>query len=169
MERIARFEKVSKERFILDHKELFKDAGDAEAHEAYSRVSIPKRATKGSAGYDLITPVDVCLRPGEGLRIPTGIRVRMRADYCMLIVPRSGLGSRFRFQLDNTVGVIDSDYYGSANEGHIFVPMRNDSRDGKDVNIKAGTAFAQCIFMSYGITEDDETIEERNGGFGSTG
>ena len=93
----------------------------------------------------------------------------MREDYCLFIMPRSGLGSKYRFQLNNTVGVIDSDYYCSDNEGHIFVPMINDSREDKTVELKAGSAFVQAIFCRFGITEDDETEGTRNGGFGSTG
>ena len=168
MERVARFFKVSKERWISDFTALC-GVSSEEAGSVYEELKLPRRATRGSAGYDIFSPVDFELGPGEEIKIATGMRCRMDEDAVLLIVPRSSLGFKYRFQLNNTVGVIDSDYYGSANEGHIFVPMRNDSRDGKDVNIKAGTAFAQCIFMSYGITEDDETIEERNGGFGSTG
>ena len=46
--------------------------------------------------------------------------------------------------------------------------MTNDSREGKRLEVKEGTGFAQGIFLEYGITVDDETTEERNGGFGST-
>lgn len=171
MERIAKFEKVSREQFIGDFLKIFGDREGmdaAAASEIYDAIRLPKRATKGSAGYDLCTPVDLCIAPGESVKIPTGIRVRMREDYCLFIMPRSGLGSKFRFQLNNTVGVIDSDYYNSDNEGHIFVPMINDSRDGKTVELKAGSAFVQSIFCSYGITEDDDVETGRNGGFGST-
>ncbi len=171
MERIAKFEKVSKEQWLGDYKELFGAGPDAEAEalRIYEELKAPLRATAGSAGYDICTPVDICLKPGESMKIPTGIRVRMREDYCLFIVPRSGLGSKFRFQLNNTVGVIDSDYYYSRNEGHIFVPMINDSREGKVLELKAGAAFAQGIFCSFGITEDDEAAGQRTGGFGSTG
>ena len=140
-----------------------------QADSIYETITLPKRATSGSAGYDICTPVDIKLEPGESLKIPTGIRAAMREDYCLFIMPRSGLGSKYRFQLNNTVGVIDSDYYYSDNEGHIFVPMINDSREGKTVELKAGSAFAQAIFCRFGITEDDDATGSRNGGFGSTG
>ncbi len=76
------------------------------ADSIYSTITLPKRATSGSAGYDICTPIGISLEPGESLKIPTGIRVTMRDDYCLLIMPRSGLGSKYRFQLNNTVGVI---------------------------------------------------------------
>ena len=69
---------------------------------------------------------------------------------------------------NNTVGVIDSDYFNSDNEGHIFIKMTNDSNEGKIVDVKAGQGIAQGIFMQYGIVEDDDVSETRNGGFGST-
>ena len=72
----------------------------------------------------------------------------------LTLYPRSGLGFRYRLQLNNTVGVIDSDYYGSDNEGHIQAKITNDSREGKELKLEAGTGFMQGIFLEYGITED---------------
>jgi dUTP pyrophosphatase len=86
-----------------------------------------------------------------------------------MIFPRSGLGFKFRIQLNNTVGIIDSDYYGSDNEGHIFIKITNDSNEGRTLSLKKGDGFAQGVFLPYGVTSDDETAAVRNGGFGSTG
>ena len=69
---------------------------------------------------------------------------------------------------NNTVGIIDSDYFYSDNEGHIFIKITNDSNEGKIVTVEAGQGFAQGLFMPFGITEDDEVSAMRNGGFGST-
>ena len=81
---------------------------------------------------------------------------------------RSGLGFKYRLQLNNTVGIIDSDYYYSDNEGQIFAKITNDSNEGKTVEVEAGDGFMQGIFVQYGITLDDDVTEVRNGGFGST-
>ena len=67
------------------------------------------------------------------------------------------------------MGIIDSDYYNSDNEGHIFAKITNDSNEGKTLELKAGEGFMQGIFLEYGITQDDEADGVRNGGFGSTG
>ena len=72
------------------------------------------------------------------------------------------------FRSNNTVGVIDSDYYNALNEGHIMIKITNDSNEGKALDIKAGEGFAQGIFMQYGIVEDDDAKDIRVGGFGST-
>lgn len=167
MRRIARFEKVSPGQFEKDFLDTFGPEGDAAA--AYELVSIPRRATEGSAGYDLITPVSIELAPGASAKVPTGIRVSMEAGWVLQIYPRSGLGFKYRLQLNNTVGIVDSDYYHSDNEGHIFVKVTNDSREGKTLRLEAGSGFAQGIFMEFGITEDDDARAARNGGFGSTG
>ena len=168
MKRIAGFEKVSLQQFISAYKDDF--CGDDDGiRKIYDSIKLPRRATAGSAGYDFYTPVDIKLEPGQTVKIPTGIRARMDSDWVLMIFPRSGLGFKYRLQLNNTVGVIDSDYYHSDNEGHIFIKITNDSNEGKIVEVAAGGGFAQGIFMPYGITEDDDVTDARNGGFGSTG
>ncbi|MBR1759146.1 MAG: deoxyuridine 5'-triphosphate nucleotidohydrolase [Lachnospiraceae bacterium] len=163
----GRFEKVSWERFCADWKETF-GGEETEILRIYEQIKLPKRATKGSAGYDFFSPLDVMLAPGQTVKIPTGIRVKMGEDWVLQCYPRSGLGFKYRLQLNNTVGIIDSDYYDSDNEGHIFSKITNDSKEGKTVLIAAGSGFMQGIFMEYGVTEDDDVTTERNGGFGST-
>ena len=160
--RIAKFYKVSLEQFE-------KAVGKEDLKEILDKITLPVRATAGSAGYDFITPFDVTLNPGESIVIPTGIRCKIKNDWVLQIYPRSGLGFKYRCQLANTVGIIDSDYFYSDNEGHIMIKITNDSKDGKVLELKAGDRFCQGIFVEYGITYDDDVVTERNGGFGSTG
>ena len=167
MERIAAFEKVNKGQFVKDWLDTF-GGDEVAAEQAYEGIRLPKRATKGSAGYDFYSPLNFVLHPGETIKIPTGIRAFMREDYVLMVFPRSGLGFKFRLQLNNTVGIIDSDYYYSDNEGHIFIKLTNDSNEGKTLTLAEGNGFAQGIFLPFGITEEDDVTELRNGGFGST-
>ena len=162
--RIAKFYKVSKEQYLKS----FDNENNEEILSIYDDILLPKRATKGSAGYDFYAPFDIVLAPGETIKVPTGIRVSMEENYVLKLYPRSGLGFKYRLQLNNTVGIIDSDYYYSDNEGHIFAKITNDSNEGKTLEIKKGQGFMQGIFVEYGITLDDDTVEVRNGGFGST-
>ena len=162
------FEKVSLKQFMNDWIDTFGNQSDHIITEIYNNIKLPKRATYGSAGYDFYAPVSITLKPGETIKVPTGIRAEMEWDWVLKIYPRSGLGFKYRLQLNNTVGIIDSDYFYSDNEGHIFVKITNDTNEGRTVEIPGGTGFAQGIFIEYGITVDDEVTEVRNGGLGST-
>lgn len=168
MKRIAKFHKVSEARFLEDWKDNFPEASDEEIKEIYKNIALPQRATAGSAGYDFYSPADFSIAPGESIKIPTGIRVEMDQEWVMKCYPRSGLGFKYRLQLNNTVGIIDSDYFYSDNEGHMFAKLTNDGREGKTVELAKGTGFMQGIFVEYGITVDDDATGIRNGGFGST-
>ena len=168
MKGIAKFEKVSLEQFIEGMKDCFDSYSEEECESIYQQINLPKRATSGSAGYDFYAPVTLTILPGETIKIPTGIRVSMEENWVLKCYPRSGLGFKFRLQLNNTVGIIDSDYYYSDNEGHIFVKLTNDTNENKTCVIEKGNGFMQGIFVEYGITIDDDVVAVRNGGFGST-
>ena len=157
MKRIAKFFKVSEDEFLK--------VGDK---TTYQDIILPRRATAGSAGYDFFAPETFTLQAGQTIKIPTGIRVKIENGWVLSIYPRSSLGFKYRLQLNNTVGIIDSDYFYSDNEGHIFAKITNDSNEGKTVSLEKGTGFMQGIFLEYGITVDDEADGIRNGGFGST-
>lgn len=168
MKRIARFEKVSMNQFLEGMSDFSSTYSEEDIKKMYELLALPKRATKDSAGYDFLTPFSISLKPGETIKIPTGIRVWMEEGWVLKLYPRSGLGFKFRLQLNNTVGIIDGDYYDSDNEGHIFAKITNDSNENKTLELKEFTGFMQGIFVEYGITVDDDSNEIRNGGFGST-
>lgn len=167
MLRIAEFEKVSFKQFKADWEKFFVDHTE-EIKEIYENIKLPTRASSGSAGYDFFTPIPVSLNAGEQILLPTGIRIKIENGWFLGIVPKSGLGFKYRLQLDNTMGVIDSDYYYSDNEGHIFVKLTNDSKTEKKLDLKAGVSICQGIFLPFGITISDNATSTRNGGLGST-
>ena len=168
MNRIAKFEKVSYEQFETDWLSEFPDTSKEKIMNIYENIKLPERGTKYSAGYDFFSPTEFVLSPRQSIKIPTGVRVNMDPEWVLKCYPRSGLGFKYRLQLNNTVGIIDSDYFYSDNEGHIMAKIMNDSNDGKIVKVIAGDGFMQGIFVEYGITVDDDAEGERNGGFGST-
>ena len=174
MKRIAKFQKVSFEQFLKDYCENLvlntnNEETVVEVRKVWDAIKLPKRSTKDSAGYDIRSTMNVVLQPKENIKIPTGIKVKMDEGWVLKVYPRSGLGFKFRTQLDNTVGIIDGDYINSDNEGHIFIKLTNDTYDDKIVVINEGDGICQGIFVEYGITIDDEADGIRNGGFGSTG
>ena len=167
MQKIAKFEKVSFDQFQKDWSANF-NTNETEMHTVYDAIRLPRRSTAGSAGYDFYAPITFTLKPGEVLLIPTGIRVKMADGYVLMLFPRSGLGFKYRMQLNNTVGIIDADYYQADNEGHIMCKITNDTHEEKTLTLAAGKGMIQGIFVSFGITEDDEADGVRTGGFGST-
>ena len=157
--RVGKFEKISIAQFNKDVKD---------SKITYNEIPLPVRATKGSAGYDIKTLFDIDLQPDEDIKVPTGLKCKIDNGWGLFALPKSGLGFKYRLQLDNTTGIIDSDYYYSDNEGHIFVKLTNDSKTPKDLIIKKSQSICQGILLAYGITYNDDVKEIRNGGLGST-
>ena len=166
MEKIAQFYKVSEEQFINDWRAATGSSVE-EAKSVYANIRLPRRATKGSAGYDFFAPESFTLVPHETILIPTGIRVMIEDGWVLQLYPRSGLGFRHRLQLDNTVGVIDSDY-----RGEIMVGLQNSGKE--DYVIQPADRIAQLMIAPV-IQAQVELVDELDetargaGGFGSTG
>lgn len=173
VKKVARFEKVSFEQF----KEAWIKAGhyidDEDLKLVYKNIKVPQRSTPRSSGYDFFYPgtKTINLRAGSSVLIPTGIRCVFYEDgYDLSIYPRSGLGFKYRVHLDNTVGIIDNDYFESGNEGHIMIKLSCDPRENHIVLISTGDRFAQGIIREFFLADDDSVLNEyRNGGLGSTG
>ena len=175
------FEKVSKEQFKTDFQnnfiyfenilcdELSQKSFDSLVSYLYDKIKLPQRATTGSAGYDFYFPIDLKIKPNENVIIPTGIKCKIQSvkNIFLALSPRSGHGFKYRLRLNNTVGIIDSDYYNNKdNEGHIFINLSNEG--SREVLIKNQTGFCQGIFLEYFLTENDKSSNERIGGLGST-
>lgn len=162
------FEKISWPQFLEDWRHRNEERSE-QAVDVYGDICLPERATTGAAGYDFFAPYAFTLHPGEQITILTGIRACMPKDVVLFLAPRSGQGMRYKLQLTNTVGVIDSDYQYADNEGHIMISLFNDHPDKNNVlSVKKGQAFAQGIFLPYLITDNDQVHASRKGGFGST-
>lgn len=162
---VAVFEKVSFEEYLSACKKCYDGVDEEVVHKDWENIRLPVRATKGSAGYDFFMPRPMNFRPSEYRFFPTGIRCRIDPGWVLMCCPKSGLGSKYGMRLTNTIGVIDSDYYYSDNEGHIMAGVKV----GREMSLGAGDKLMQGIFLPYGTTYDDSADGVRNGGFGSTG
>ena len=133
-------------------------------------IHLPQRKTGASTGYDFAAVETVEIASGACVLVPTGVKAYMQPDEVLLIYIRSSTALKKHLMLMNSVGVIDADYYGNAeNEGHIYIPLYNYGRT--PVCITAGERIAQGIFTHY-LTVDGDTAGQgrtRAGGFGSTG
>ena len=167
---MVKFEKVSFDQFLKECKKLESAsalwfASDDEIKRYYDAIQLPGRATGGSAGYDFHMPFPASFITVSPVMIPTGIRVILKPNQFLMCVPRSGLGFKYGMGLINTVGIIDSDYSNSDNEGHIMAKVTTEV----PFKLDTGDRFMQGIIMNYAVIDDDRpTKRERNGGFGST-
>ena len=139
-----------------------------ENQNLYNEYNIPKRSTINSAGYDFESIGDYIIKPGERIKIPTGIKASMNPNEVLFLIVRSSMGFKYNVRLCNQVGVIDRDYYNNIdNEGHIFVALQNEG--DKDFIIHKKDKFCQGIFISYLVTDNEEQVKAtRMGGIGST-
>jgi dUTP pyrophosphatase len=130
--------------------------------------NMPQRADLGSCAYDFFSPCDVVIKAGEQKLIWTDVKAYMEPDEALLINVRSSHG-KYRIQLANTIGQIDSTYFNNPdNEGNIGVFLRNEGTE--DYIIKTNDRICQGMFIKYLITDDDKPMsKERTGGFGSSG
>lgn len=136
-----------------------------------SNINLPKRSTKNSAGYDVEAAED-CTIPSfklgqKPVLVKTGIKAYMEPDEVLILANRSSNPGKKGLILANSIGVVDSDYYGNPdNDGHIMFAFYNFKEES--VEIKKGERIGQAIFQKYLVTDDDMSEGERTGGFGST-
>ena len=131
-------------------------------------VRLPLKQTKGSAGYDVYSPVDITVNPGAiSETIFLDFKAHFPDDMVLLFLPRSSMG-RKGVMLSNTIGVIDSSYANNpSNDGNIGVQFYTLSKEPFD--IKAGDRVGQIMLVKIGAFENQNSDAERTGGFGSTG
>lgn len=77
MLRVAEFQKVSTKQFVNAMAEVKPEIAMFDASDIWDKLKLPRRATKGSAGYDFYAPYDITLSPGQSAKVPTGIRAKM--------------------------------------------------------------------------------------------
>ena len=164
---LAMFQKVSFDEYKKARMNMIKNPDDNTEEDLFhewKNIKLPHRATIGSAGYDFSIPMCATFT-NESQLIPTGIRAKIDEGWVLMMFPRSGLGTKYRFELDNTTGIIDSDYFYADNEGHIMVKAHSE----KPINMSPGERFVQGIFIPFGIACNGNSTTRRTGGLGSTG
>ena len=134
-------------------------------------INLPVRKTKYSAGYDIEAAEDIVIPSfKKGMKptlVKTGVKAYMMEDEVLILANRSSNPGKKGLILANSIGVIDSDYYGNPdNDGHIMFAFFNIKDE--DIEIKKGDAIGQGIFQKFLTADEDAAEGERTGGFGST-
>ena len=132
---------------------------------------LPKRKTKNSAGYDFECIETVTIEPykigDKPTLVPTGVKCKMQDDEFLMLVNRSSNPKKKNLVIPNSMGIIDSDYYGNPdNDGEMMFAFFNLGTE--PVTIEKGYCIGQGIFQKYYKTDNDVAGGERVGGFGST-
>lgn len=162
-----KFEKVSFEQFKKDLLKADIGIKENEIEHIYDSIILPTRGTKNSAAYDFRLPYTINVKANDTTPfLPTGIKCELDNDKVLILAPRSSTGTKFGFQLKNTIGIIDSDYYNNSdNEGHIMIRFKVDT----DFPFEANDRIIQGVILQYFKVDDDDVRNQRSGGFGSTG
>lgn len=143
-----------------------------------SDVIIPEQASSGSVGFDLrvVLPFDkeeneqiskIRINPNESVRLSTELIFELPDGYFMQINPRSSMGIKKGLVLQNTIGILDSDYRGIC---YLFV--KNTSSDV--IEIQHQERLAQAIILPYPKikfieVEELSKTDRGEGGMGSSG
>lgn len=133
-----------------------------------SQASVPKKASKGAAGYDVVSTVNVKIEPGKIEKIPLGFSIEIPESYVGLLCPRSSFGKK-GITTPNSIGVIDSDY-----RGEVAILLQNEDPEKKTFEIKIGDRVGQLLFIkceevSFNRVAKLSSTKRGTGGFGSTG
>lgn len=135
--------------------------------KTHNNAIIPKYANIGDAGMDIYAIEETTIEPKTTVIIPTGLRMAIPIGYEIQIRPRSGMSSKTKIRVANSIGTIDSGYRGDI--GIIF-----DNIGDTPYKINIGDRIAQMVLNEVPVAEFqlvdelDET-SRGNGGFGSTG
>jgi dUTP pyrophosphatase len=131
-------------------------------------IPLPTYAKGGDAGADLCTRIDITIKPGERVLVPTGISIALPNGYVALVHPRSGLAIKFGISIVNTPGTVDAGYRGELQ----VILINHDLTES--ISFKKGDRIAQLVIQQveraeFIEVEDLPGSERSTGGFGSTG
>jgi len=141
------------------------EVGALEIQLLSDKGTLPSKANRFDAGFDLYASENVLIHPRERLLISTDIAMAIPNGHVGLIWPRSGLA--VKKGVDVFAGVIDSGY-----RGEVKVCLYNS--DSEVLEVKEGDRIAQLLIQkaeNYFIkkVESLDDSERGNKGFGSSG
>ena len=125
-------------------------------------TKLPERQTKASAGYDFYVIEDVEIPAYGTVMLPTNVKAYMQEDEVLMLYARSSLAIKRGLILQNTTGIIDSDFYPLE----IKIALRNTT--DKPVKLLKNERCAQGIFLKYLVSDNGNLDNTRDGGIGST-
>ena len=131
-------------------------------------IPLPSYAKGGDAGADIVSRIDITLKPGERALVPTGISIALPDGYAAFVHPRSGLAIKHGVTMVNAPGTVDAGFRGELQ----CIMINHDPSES--ITFHRGDRIAQLVFQKV---ERADFIEVQSlpgsgrgeGGFGSTG
>lgn len=131
-------------------------------------IPLPRYAKGGDAGADIVSRIDITLKPGERALVPTGISIALPDGYAAFVHPRSGLAIKHGITMVNAPGTVDAGFRGELQ----CIMINHDQHES--ITFKKGDRIAQLVIQKV---ERAEFVEVRDlpgsgrgtDGFGSTG
>ena len=136
----------------------------------HPNFKLPTKGSPDSAGYDLYMPEAGKAYSVENTVVRLGFAAEIPQGYFGMIVPRSGVGFKQGLELNNTCGIIDSDYRGEWCAALRLKGYRNEVFEWE-----AGARLLQVIFMpvvelgGFTLVNHLGMTDRGTGGFGSSG
>jgi len=131
-------------------------------------IPLPTYAKGGDAGADIVSRIDITLKPGERALVPTGISIALPDGYAAFVHPRSGLAIKHGVTMVNAPGTVDAGFRGELQ----CIMINHDPLES--ITFKKGDRIAQLVIQKVERAEFVEVKElpgsgRGTGGFGSTG
>ena len=131
-------------------------------------IPLPRYAKGGDAGADIVSRIDITLKPGERALVPTGISIALPDGYAAFVRPRSGLAIKHGVTMVNAPGTVDAGFRGELQ----CIMVNHDQHES--ITFKKGDRIAQLVIQKV---ERAEFVEVKDlpgsgrgtDGFGSTG
>ena len=131
-------------------------------------IPLPRYAKGGDAGADIVSRIDITLKPGERALVPTGISIALPDGYAAFVHPRSGLAIKHGVTMVNAPGTVDAGFRGELQ----CIMINHDQHES--ITFKKGDRIAQLVIQKV---ERAEFVEVKDlpgsgrgtDGFGSTG
>lgn len=133
----------------------------------HPNFSMPSKGTKGAGAFDIFMPTDGSIVGNQTVKVGLGFAAEVPEGHVALLLPRSSSGSKYGLELNNSCGVIDSDY-----RGEWIANLR--TKSGQHFSWETGERVLQFIIVPVAnielqLAETLDSTERGTGGFGSSG
>lgn len=128
---------------------------------------LPIKSTERAGAFDVYMPEPGSVSGHSPGLVGLGFATEVPVGHVALILPRSSAGSKYGVELNNTCGVIDSDYRG---EWKASIKTKS----GAHFSWESGDRLLQFLIIPVAdiqleLVDELDTTERGTGGFGSTG